>query len=180
MNMDITHPVRVYYFEIQSMPEMRMVFISLVRQRKVGPSTECMNNDDKMCYLWTTRPNIAKEGIHIDDLIESGTIRLLDWNDNMTDIQLGMSCDKWREYTLSFSHALSMCRVNGTRPDTYELNIYWRETYKRTYQSNFYLVGHENFGRGAPFNFTFYPPNMNDQRGRKQGTRFWRKWDIEI
>ncbi|KAI5669513.1 hypothetical protein M9H77_19366 [Catharanthus roseus] len=26
----------------------------------------------------------------IDDLVESGTIRLLDWNDSMTDIQLGM------------------------------------------------------------------------------------------
>ncbi|KAI5654388.1 hypothetical protein M9H77_31575 [Catharanthus roseus] len=24
----------------------------------------CMNNDNKMCYLWTIRPNIAKEGIH--------------------------------------------------------------------------------------------------------------------
>ncbi|KAI5673729.1 hypothetical protein M9H77_14093 [Catharanthus roseus] len=29
-------------------------------------------------------------GSPIDDLIESGTIRLLDWNDFMTDIQLGM------------------------------------------------------------------------------------------
>ncbi|KAI5650046.1 hypothetical protein M9H77_36051 [Catharanthus roseus] len=26
----------------------------------------------------------------IDDLVESGTVRLLDWNDSMTDIQLGM------------------------------------------------------------------------------------------
>ncbi|KAI5682833.1 hypothetical protein M9H77_04061 [Catharanthus roseus] len=29
-------------------------------------------------------------GSPIDDLVESGTIRLLDWNDSMTDIQLGM------------------------------------------------------------------------------------------
>ncbi|KAI5658893.1 hypothetical protein M9H77_27686 [Catharanthus roseus] len=29
-------------------------------------------------------------GSLIDDLIESGTLRLLDWNDSMTDIQLGM------------------------------------------------------------------------------------------
>ncbi|KAI5682855.1 hypothetical protein M9H77_04083 [Catharanthus roseus] len=29
-------------------------------------------------------------GSPIDDIIESGTIRLLDWNDSMTDIQLGM------------------------------------------------------------------------------------------
>ncbi|KAI5652666.1 hypothetical protein M9H77_29853 [Catharanthus roseus] len=26
----------------------------------------------------------------IDDLVESGTLRLLDWSDSMTDIQLGM------------------------------------------------------------------------------------------
>ncbi|KAI5683346.1 hypothetical protein M9H77_04574 [Catharanthus roseus] len=24
-----------------------------------------MNNDDKMCYLWTTRPDISNEGIHV-------------------------------------------------------------------------------------------------------------------
>ncbi|KAI5652754.1 hypothetical protein M9H77_29941 [Catharanthus roseus] len=29
-------------------------------------------------------------GSPIDDLVESGTLRLLDWNDYMTDIQLGM------------------------------------------------------------------------------------------
>ncbi|KAI5663602.1 hypothetical protein M9H77_22925 [Catharanthus roseus] len=29
-------------------------------------------------------------GSPIDDLVESGTVRLLDWNDFMTDIQLGM------------------------------------------------------------------------------------------
>ncbi|KAI5659301.1 hypothetical protein M9H77_28094 [Catharanthus roseus] len=29
-------------------------------------------------------------GSPVDDIIESGTIRLLDWNDSMTDIQLGM------------------------------------------------------------------------------------------
>ncbi|KAI5659207.1 hypothetical protein M9H77_28000 [Catharanthus roseus] len=29
-------------------------------------------------------------GFPIDDLVESGTVRLLDWNDSMTDIQLGM------------------------------------------------------------------------------------------
>lgn len=29
-------------------------------------------------------------GEQIDDLIELGTIRLLDWNDAITDIQLGM------------------------------------------------------------------------------------------
>ncbi|KAI5661834.1 hypothetical protein M9H77_21157 [Catharanthus roseus] len=75
-----------------------------------------MNNDDEMRYLWTIRPDKSKEGIHnsqwfsnapydytssgafldmgsgeqIDDLIESDTIRLLDWKDAMTDLQLGM------------------------------------------------------------------------------------------
>ncbi|KAI5654028.1 hypothetical protein M9H77_31215 [Catharanthus roseus] len=29
-------------------------------------------------------------GSPIDDLVESGTVRLLDWNDSMTDMQLGM------------------------------------------------------------------------------------------
>ncbi|KAI5658803.1 hypothetical protein M9H77_27596 [Catharanthus roseus] len=29
-------------------------------------------------------------GSPIDDLVESGTLRLLDWNDSMTDIQLDM------------------------------------------------------------------------------------------
>ncbi|KAI5677703.1 hypothetical protein M9H77_08653 [Catharanthus roseus] len=29
-------------------------------------------------------------GSPIDDLVESGTVRLLDWNDSMTDIQLSM------------------------------------------------------------------------------------------
>ncbi|KAI5680586.1 hypothetical protein M9H77_01813 [Catharanthus roseus] len=29
-------------------------------------------------------------GSPVDDIIESGTVRLLDWNDSMTDIQLGM------------------------------------------------------------------------------------------
>ncbi|KAI5664697.1 hypothetical protein M9H77_24020 [Catharanthus roseus] len=29
-------------------------------------------------------------GSHIDDFVESGTVQLLDWNDSMTDIQLGM------------------------------------------------------------------------------------------
>ncbi|KAI5649697.1 hypothetical protein M9H77_35702 [Catharanthus roseus] len=43
-------------------------------------------------------------GEQIDDFIESGTIRLLDWNDAMTDIQLDTQ-DRWeisrcsKEYT---------------------------------------------------------------------------------
>ncbi|KAI5666164.1 hypothetical protein M9H77_16017 [Catharanthus roseus] len=77
------------------------------------------------------------------------------------------SCGKWKEYTLSRSHALAVCKDNGTRPDAYVPDIYSRETYRRTYQSNFYPVGHEDFWRDAPYNLTFYTPNMNNQRGRK-------------
>ncbi|KAI5658834.1 hypothetical protein M9H77_27627 [Catharanthus roseus] len=32
-----------------------------------------MNNDDKMCYLWTIRPDISKEGIHV--LVEFESIQ---------------------------------------------------------------------------------------------------------
>ncbi|KAI5671949.1 hypothetical protein M9H77_12313 [Catharanthus roseus] len=169
----------------------------------------------------------------IDDLVEYGTLRLLDWNDSMTDIQLGMRfvdkvqaisavqqykhrnmsskfismsishlvandveipvsnviqevhvlfqmgctykracCGKSQAHTLPCSHALVICRENSTRADTYVLDIYSRETYRRTYQSNFYPVLNENFWRDVPYNLTFHPPNMNNERSRKQGTRF--------
>ncbi|KAI5682764.1 hypothetical protein M9H77_03992 [Catharanthus roseus] len=58
--------------------EMHMVLISLDQQRKVGLSIECMNNNDEMRYLWTIRPNIAKEGIHVlieFEPIQSQTLR---------------------------------------------------------------------------------------------------------
>ncbi|KAI5658049.1 hypothetical protein M9H77_26842 [Catharanthus roseus] len=77
-------------------------------------------------------------------------------------------CGKWQEYTLPCSHANAVCRDNGTRPNAYVSDIYSRETY----QSNFYLVRYEDFWRDAPYDLTFYPPNMNNQRGRKKGTRF--------
>ncbi|KAI5659563.1 hypothetical protein M9H77_28356 [Catharanthus roseus] len=82
------------------------------------------------------------------------------------------SCGKWREYTLPYSHALVVCRKNGTRPDAYVTDIYSQEIYIRTYQSNFFWVGHKDFWRDVPYNLTFYPPHMNNQQGRKQGTRF--------
>ncbi|KAI5681605.1 hypothetical protein M9H77_02833 [Catharanthus roseus] len=73
-------------------------------------------------------------GSPIDDLVESGTVRLLDWNDSITDIQLGMrfvdkvqtisAVRKWsisvgREYRV-----LKMYRENGSRTDTYVPEIY--------------------------------------------------------
>ncbi|KAI5659002.1 hypothetical protein M9H77_27795 [Catharanthus roseus] len=147
----------------------------------------------------------------IDDLIESGTIRLLDWNDAMIDIQLGMRfvvkiqehTNKHRNMTSKFISKLILHLVandpeipvsnviqevqvllqtkytllcshvfadNGTRPDAYMSDIYSMETYKR--KSNFYPFGHEDFWRDAPYNLTFYPLHMNNQRDRKQGTRF--------
>ncbi|KAI5682499.1 hypothetical protein M9H77_03727 [Catharanthus roseus] len=55
------------------------------------------------------------------------------------------SCGKWQEYTLPCSHALAAYRDNSTRPNAYVPDIYSFETYRRTYQSNFYPVGHEDF-----------------------------------
>ncbi|KAI5652274.1 hypothetical protein M9H77_29461 [Catharanthus roseus] len=60
-----------------------------------------------------------------------------------------------------------MCRENGSRADTYVLEIYSRQTYRRTYQANFQPVLSENFWRDVPFNLTFYPPNMKKECGRK-------------
>ncbi|KAI5663603.1 hypothetical protein M9H77_22926 [Catharanthus roseus] len=77
------------------------------------------------------------------------------------------NCGKWQTYTLPCSHVLAVCIENGSRTDTYVLEIYSRQTYRRTYQANFHLVLSENFWRDAPFNLTFYPPNMKKERGRK-------------
>ncbi|KAI5653507.1 hypothetical protein M9H77_30694 [Catharanthus roseus] len=82
--------------------------------------------------------------------------------------------------TTNISEALNMCRENGSRTDTYVREIYSRQTYRRTYQTNFHPVLSENFWRDVPFNLTFYPPNMKKECGRKQGKRFQGKWIIEI
>ncbi|KAI5673813.1 hypothetical protein M9H77_14177 [Catharanthus roseus] len=50
-------------------------------------------------------------GFPIDDLVESGTVRLFDWNNSMTDIQLGMRfVDK--VHVVSAVHKYSMWGVN--------------------------------------------------------------------
>ncbi|KAI5657781.1 hypothetical protein M9H77_26574 [Catharanthus roseus] len=87
------------------------------------------------------------------------------------------SCRKWQTYTLSCSHAFAVCRENGTRADTYVPEIYSRQTYRRTYQANFNPVLSENFWRDVPYNLTFYPSNMNKERGMKQGMRFQGEMD---
>ncbi|KAI5648420.1 hypothetical protein M9H77_34425 [Catharanthus roseus] len=127
--------------------------------KPIFPWKDIMNNYNEMHFPWTIRPNLAKEGIHfgafldmgsgeqIDDLIESEILRLLDWNDLMTDIQLVAVNDK-------HIHCLILMLL------------------QRTNQSNFHPVVHENFWRDAPYNLTFHPPNMNNERGRKQGIRF--------
>ncbi|KAI5677897.1 hypothetical protein M9H77_08847 [Catharanthus roseus] len=69
------------------------------------------------------------------------------------------------------------CKNNGTGLDAYVPDIYSQETYRRIYQSNFYPVGYEDFWRDAPYNLTFYPPNMNNQWGRKYAIRFREKMD---
>ncbi|KAI5674085.1 hypothetical protein M9H77_14449 [Catharanthus roseus] len=99
-------------------------------------------------------------GSPIDDLVESGTIRLIYWNDSMIDIQLGM---RFVNKVQAISAVL--CRENGSRANAYVLEIYSRQTYKRTYQANFHPVLSENFWRIFPFNLTFYPPNMKKERG---------------
>ncbi|KAI5678837.1 hypothetical protein M9H77_09787 [Catharanthus roseus] len=137
-------------------------------------------------------------GSPLDDLVESGTIRLLDWNDSMTDIQLGMrfvdkvqaisavlfqtGCTykrawyarksaierflriemKSREHKVTTYNPregismvksqirVSVYRENGSRADTYVPEIYSRQTYRRTYQTNFHPVLSENFSRDVP------------------------------
>ncbi|KAI5652641.1 hypothetical protein M9H77_29828 [Catharanthus roseus] len=126
-------------------------------------------------------------GSPVDDIIESGTVRLLDWNNSMTDIQLGMGfVDKVqavsavRKYSVSVGRehrVLKMCRENGSRTDAYVPEIYLRQTYIKTYQANFHPVLSENFWRDVPFNLTFYPPNMKNERGRKQGKQFQGEMD---
>ncbi|KAI5663277.1 hypothetical protein M9H77_22600 [Catharanthus roseus] len=121
-------------------------------------------------------------GSPVDDIIESGTVRLLDWNDSMTDIQLVMRfVDKVQavsavhKYSISVGReyrVLKMCRENRSRTDAYVPEIYPRQTYRKTYQANFHPVLSENFRRDVPFNLTIYPPNMTKERGRKQGKRF--------
>ncbi|KAI5674027.1 hypothetical protein M9H77_14391 [Catharanthus roseus] len=50
-------------------------------------------------------------GEPIDDLIEFGTLRLLDWNDSMTDIQLGMRfIDKVQEISAVQKWSIRMGR----------------------------------------------------------------------
>ncbi|KAI5666488.1 hypothetical protein M9H77_16341 [Catharanthus roseus] len=84
---------------------------------------------------------------------------------------------KMQTYTLSCSHVLAVCRENGSRIDAYVPEIYSRQTYIKTYQTNFHPVLSENFWRDVPFNLTFYPPNIKKERGRKQGKRFQGEMD---
>ncbi|KAI5673232.1 hypothetical protein M9H77_13596 [Catharanthus roseus] len=77
-------------------------------------------------------------------------------------------------------YSLKLCRENGSRTNTYVPEIYSRQTYKRTYQVNFHAVLSKNFWRDVPFNLTFYPPNMKNERSRNRASDFRGKWIIEI
>ncbi|KAI5661730.1 hypothetical protein M9H77_21053 [Catharanthus roseus] len=61
-------------------------------------------------------------GSPIDDLVESGTVRLLDWNNSMTDIQLGMRfIDKVQAVSAVRKYSISVgceCRVLKSKIDT--------------------------------------------------------------
>ncbi|KAI5683736.1 hypothetical protein M9H77_04964 [Catharanthus roseus] len=47
----------------------------------------------------------------VDDIIESGTVRLLDWNDSITDIQLGMRfVDKVQAVSAARKYSVSVGR----------------------------------------------------------------------
>ncbi|KAI5672073.1 hypothetical protein M9H77_12437 [Catharanthus roseus] len=67
-------------------------------------------------------------GSRIDDLVESGTVRLLDWNDSMTDIQLGMRfIDKVQAISAVRKYSISMGReyqVLKSKIDTWTARCY--------------------------------------------------------
>ncbi|KAI5678134.1 hypothetical protein M9H77_09084 [Catharanthus roseus] len=104
-----------------------------------------------------------REGIY---MVKS-PIRVYGTGNNVYTLQINnksCSCGKWQTYTLPCSYVLAVCRENGSRANTYVLEIYSRQTYIRTYQTNFHPVLSENFWRDAHFNLIFYPPNMKSNR----------------
>ncbi|KAI5661809.1 hypothetical protein M9H77_21132 [Catharanthus roseus] len=110
-------------------------------------------------------------------------IRVSGTNNNVYTLRINnksCSCGKWQIYTLPCSHVLAVCRETGSRANTYVLEIYSRQTYRRTYQANFHPVLSENFWRNVPFNLTFYPPNMKKERVGNRASDFRGKWIIEI
>ncbi|KAI5657971.1 hypothetical protein M9H77_26764 [Catharanthus roseus] len=117
-----------------------------------------------------------REGIY---MVRS-PIRVSSTGNNFYTLRLNnksCSCGKWQTYTLPCSYVLAVCRENGLRTDTYVLEIYSRQMYRRTYQVKFHPILSENFWRDVPFNLTFYPPNMKKERGRKQGKRLQGEMD---
>ncbi|KAI5650191.1 hypothetical protein M9H77_36196 [Catharanthus roseus] len=107
-----------------------------------------------------------QEGIYI----VRSPIRVSGSDNNVYTLQMNnksFSCGKWQTYTLPYSHALAICRENGMRA----------YTYLRTYQDNFHPVFSENFWRDVPYNLTFYPSNMNKERGRKHDMQFQGEMD---
>ncbi|KAI5671609.1 hypothetical protein M9H77_11973 [Catharanthus roseus] len=123
---------------------------------KVHPVTQMVSDEPSILYSTVNNDDDEVDRSDRDDAVSS--------------------CGKWQTYTLPCSHVLVVCRENGSRTDTYVLEIYSRQTY-RTYQVTFNPVLSENFWRDVPFNLTFYPPNMKKERDKKQGKRFQGEMD---
>ncbi|KAI5659382.1 hypothetical protein M9H77_28175 [Catharanthus roseus] len=79
------------------------------------------------------------------------------------NVNIALSCQRSRDTCVIHHPRSAVCRENCTREDTYVPDIYSRETYRRTYQANFYPVLNENVWRDIPYNLTFYPPNTNKE-----------------
>ncbi|KAI5680289.1 hypothetical protein M9H77_01516 [Catharanthus roseus] len=113
MNMDATHPVRVVLFwDSEHAKDAYDYDISSESDKDNNPNDEKDDISTPLNPLSSTTVNQwpssqwfsnapydytssgafidMGSGEQIDDLIESDTIRLLDWNDAMTDIQLSM------------------------------------------------------------------------------------------
>ncbi|KAI5670629.1 hypothetical protein M9H77_10993 [Catharanthus roseus] len=95
-----------------------------------------VNSDDEIRYLWIIRLNISEEGIHEDDDDNDNADKEYDVSsesdddNNPDDEEVDISTHLWQmaRIYITCSHAFSVCRDNGTRPDAYVPDIYSRET----------------------------------------------------
>lgn len=78
------------------------------------------------------------------------------------------TCVKWHGYILPCLHAIAVYKENGRRSDSLVPDIYSRDTYRKTYKSNFYLIVRKEFCRVAPYILTCYLLNMKTLQGQNQ------------
>ncbi|KAI5673422.1 hypothetical protein M9H77_13786 [Catharanthus roseus] len=96
-------------------------------QTPVNPINPVNPVTENIVSQWESRQwfSSARYGLGspIDDLVESGTIQLLNWNDSMTDIQLGMRLvDKVQEISAVHKWSISVgreYRVVKSKNDTW-------------------------------------------------------------